>query len=166
MGKSNQKVTTLEGSEARFQERARKAISTLVTCRQMEGILNEETFHTMLTFERRRADRSRKPFATNVARLPCNSQKWKPAAFLNHDSPVAMSEATRETDITGWYEEGAILAVIFTEINVDGGEPDYRSAALQSCVALQENLEPKSHRNWRSQFMFSRRVGTRTGLIE
>ena len=39
------------------------------------------------------------------------------------DSLRSSCDATRETDIVGWYEDGAILAVIFTEINLEGTSP-------------------------------------------
>ena len=35
----------------------------------------------------------------------------------------AISGATRETDLIGWYEEGRILAVIFAELNVEENVP-------------------------------------------
>ena len=55
----------------------------------------------------------------------------------------AISEATRETDITGWYENGAILAVIFTEINLDGKNPIAEVLRSKVVAALQDNLDHK-----------------------
>jgi lipopolysaccharide/colanic/teichoic acid biosynthesis glycosyltransferase len=107
---------------------------------RQEGILNEEAFHTMLTFERRRAERSRKPFALMLLDLR--------AVHTNGNGPVfsaglakAVAEATRETDITGWYEGGTILAVIFTEINLDGKHPIAEVLRSKVAAALQHNLD-------------------------
>ncbi len=36
----------------------------------------------------------------------------------------ALCCSTRETDIAGWYREGAILGVLFTEINAEGSAPE------------------------------------------
>ena len=54
-----------------------------------------------------------------------------------------VSAATRETDIIGWYEEGSILAVIFTELNPDqiGAITEILQAKIMS--ALQVNLDHK-----------------------
>ena len=63
MGHSTLKITTMQEKRAlRDKEHSMPPRFNDVAPRQ-EGILNEEAFHTMLTFERRRAERSRKPFA-------------------------------------------------------------------------------------------------------
>jgi exopolysaccharide biosynthesis polyprenyl glycosylphosphotransferase len=85
-------------------------------------LLKEEAFHAMLAFERRRAERSRKPFVLMLL---------DGAPILKNGSTVGFSErlasvvtdATRETDLVGWYQDGTILAVIFTEINLEGKSP-------------------------------------------
>ena len=56
---------------------------------------------------------------------------------------TAVSEATRETDIIGWYENGEVLAVIFTEINVDGKTAITDVLHSKVVAALQDNLDHK-----------------------
>ena len=50
-------------------------------------------------------------------------------------------DATRETDLVGWYEEGEILAVIFTEINLEGKNPITEVLHSKVVAALRENLD-------------------------
>jgi len=44
------------------------------------------------------------------------------AAFVERFTS-AVCDATRETDLVGWYKQSAILAVIFTELSLDGKRP-------------------------------------------
>ena len=104
-----------------------------------KGILNEEAFHSILTFERRRAERSRKRFALMLLDSRAVHTNGNGAAFSTRLAN-AISEATRETDITGWYEDGAILAVIFTEINVEVKSPITEVLHSKVVGALQDNL--------------------------
>ena len=48
--------------------------------------------------------------------------------------------ATRETDLIGWYEEGAILAVIFTS-SLEGKNPITEVLHSKVVAALRENLD-------------------------
>jgi len=52
-------------------------------------------------------------------------------------------DATRETDLIGWYESGSVLAVIFTEISIDGENPVTQVLHSKIVKTLQENLAPK-----------------------
>jgi len=76
----------------------------------------EEYFHELRVLERRRSERSGRPFLVmtlDFTRIR-NLQN-------RHESVIGAMEAlsvlTRLTDIKGWYESGAVLGVIFTEMN-------------------------------------------------
>jgi exopolysaccharide biosynthesis polyprenyl glycosylphosphotransferase len=84
---------------------------------QTEPALAENIFHSMLTLERRRAERSRKPFVLML--LDANLENGSAAAILK-ESVEVMLVTKRETDLIGWYKENAILGVIFTEVNTEG----------------------------------------------
>ncbi len=105
-----------------------------------EGVLEEETFHAMLTHERRRAERSRKPFVMVLLDSHAISQKERGAAFIERLTSVVYY-ATRETDIIGWYEEGLILGVIFTEVNLKGKGPIAEVLHSKVVTALRDNLD-------------------------
>jgi exopolysaccharide biosynthesis polyprenyl glycosylphosphotransferase len=87
-----------------------------------EGVFQEETFHRMLTLERRRAERSRKPFVLMLLDAQVGLQARNGASLVEQFTS-AVCDATRETDLLGWYKENAILAVIFTEVSLDGKRP-------------------------------------------
>ncbi len=79
-------------------------------------LVSEEWFARALSLERKRTERSRQPFVLALLNL-------KGVEVLNGDKNTylhrvvsAISSFTRETDIIGWYRDGAVLGTIFTEL--------------------------------------------------
>jgi len=103
-------------------------------------VLNQEAFHAMLTLERRRAERSRKPFILMVIDSQSIHLNGSTADFMECLTSVTC-DATRETDIIGWYEDGSVLAVIFTEINLTGSSPITEVLHSKVVAALRERLD-------------------------
>jgi lipopolysaccharide/colanic/teichoic acid biosynthesis glycosyltransferase len=87
---------------------------------QAETALPENVFLSMLTLERRRAERSRKPFVLML--LDANPENGSGAAILKKGADVILA-SKRETDLVGWYQEGDILGMIFTEVSIEGERP-------------------------------------------
>jgi len=87
---------------------------------QEETILVENVFQSMLTLERRRAERSRKPFVLML--LDANLENGAATGVLKRAIDVVLA-SKRETDLVGWYKDGAIVGVIFTEVNMQGERP-------------------------------------------
>ncbi len=87
-----------------------------------EDVFPEATFHRMLTLERRRAERSRKPFVLMLLDAQAVFGPRNGTSIVKRFTS-AVYDATRETDLLGWYKESAILAVIFTEVSLDGKRP-------------------------------------------
>jgi lipopolysaccharide/colanic/teichoic acid biosynthesis glycosyltransferase len=85
-----------------------------------EELLAENVFHSMLTLERRRAERSRKPFVLML--LDANLENGTAEEILRQAVDIVIG-SKRETDLVGWYKQGAILGVIFTEVNLEGDLP-------------------------------------------
>src|SRR5215469_2860835 len=71
---------------------------------KLSGVLQEDAFHAILAYERRRAERS------------------DGTARLERLTPL-ISGAIRETDVIGWYEQGVTLGVIFTQLSATGKDP-------------------------------------------
>ena len=94
----------------------------------------------MLTLERRRAERSRKPFVLMLLDSQRGAEKWE-RCDVHRQLTSVVCDATRETDLVGWYEEGAILAVIFTEISLEGKNPITEVLHSKVVAALRENLD-------------------------
>ncbi|HXY06705.1 MAG TPA: sugar transferase [Terriglobales bacterium] len=77
-------------------------------------ILSQETFHRVISLERRRTERSRKPFMLMLV------------DSVGHQSEIVrenlgkllavLSASTRETDVIGWYESDRVAGGMFTEI--------------------------------------------------
>lgn len=87
---------------------------------QQDEVLVENAFHSMLTLERRRAERSRKPFVLML--LDANLENGTAERILREAVDVVVA-SKRETDLVGWYKQGAILGVIFTEVSSVGDVP-------------------------------------------
>ena len=139
MGNGHLKISF--GEAIPSQGNSRKVFSRIdpVLARRAE-ILREDTLHAMLTLERRRAERSRKPFVLMLLDSHAVPKNGNGAAFLEQLTSV-VCDATRETDLIGWYEEGAILAVIFTEISLDGKNPITEILHSKVVAALRESLD-------------------------
>jgi exopolysaccharide biosynthesis polyprenyl glycosylphosphotransferase len=139
MGNGHLKIVF--GEAIPSQGNSRKVFSRIdpVLARRAE-ILREDTLHAMLTLERRRAERSRKPFVLMLLDSHAVPKNGNGAAFLEQLTSV-VCDATRETDLIGWYEEGAILAVIFTEISLDGKNPITEILHSKVVAALRESLD-------------------------
>ena len=122
MGNRYLKISTL-GTQKPRQGNAQTAASGVGRLQvRHEGIFEEETFHRMLTLERRRAERSRKPFVLMLLDAQAMFELRNGTSFVERFASV-VCDATRETDFVGWYKESAILAVIFTEVSLDGKRP-------------------------------------------
>lgn len=73
-----------------------------------------EVFRNVLMLERRRAERSRRPFILMLL----HSNEQSETRLLEHVLPVLISN-TRESDLIGWYRESVTVGIIFTEMAGD-----------------------------------------------
>jgi lipopolysaccharide/colanic/teichoic acid biosynthesis glycosyltransferase len=87
---------------------------------QHDDVLVENIFHSMLTLERRRAERSRKPFVLML--LDANLEIGAAEQILRQAVDIVVA-SKRETDLAGWYKKDAILGIIFTEVSLEGDLP-------------------------------------------
>jgi lipopolysaccharide/colanic/teichoic acid biosynthesis glycosyltransferase len=81
-------------------------------------ILTEEAFCRMISLERKRSERSKKPFLLMLLDMGENLPAEKSGKSLNKIMS-ALSDTTRETDVTGWYKDDCVVGVMFTEISAD-----------------------------------------------
>jgi len=102
-----------------------------------EAVLAEDVFDAMLTLERRRAQRSRKPFVLML--LDANLENGEAAGILRQAIDVVVA-TKRETDLVGWCKEGVILGVIFTEVNLEGDCPITETLRNKVETALAKHL--------------------------
>lgn len=85
-----------------------------------ELLLDEPQFVRMLRIERKRTERSRRPFVLMLLETETLFRNGHAAAFEKFVN--ILCRTTRETDFKGWYKAGGILGVIFTEIDPNRGE--------------------------------------------
>jgi lipopolysaccharide/colanic/teichoic acid biosynthesis glycosyltransferase len=83
-----------------------------------KGVLSEETFRRMISVERKRSERSQRPFVLLLIEAG-HSQPGDKQGRVLMDVLSALQGTTRETDITGWYTTNSVVGVMFTEIVLD-----------------------------------------------
>ncbi len=100
------------------------------------SFLSEEQFREMLSRERKRSERSKKPLLLMlVTGKP--KKRTKADAILFQKVAGRLSEKVRETDLAGWFEKDVVFGVIFTEL----GQTDTKSATLVLQAKVTEGLE-------------------------
>lgn len=85
---------------------------------QERAVLSQESFHRLISLERRRTERSRKPFLLMLLDMGDHLPSETNQKYLSK-LQTALSVSTRETDVLGWYETERIVGVMFTEIGVE-----------------------------------------------
>ncbi|HZR66789.1 MAG TPA: sugar transferase [Terriglobales bacterium] len=92
------------------------AAPTLPVCDRI--VLGEESFQRTLAIERKRTERSKKPFLLMLLNFgDANLSEGNRKVLGRLIS--ALSESTRATDIVGWHKDYAVIGVIYTEIIID-----------------------------------------------
>ena len=102
-------------SDLRPQSERKSQLQNLLDA---EAILSEEAFRRMISVERKRSERSQRPFVLLLIDTGRNQPGDKQGRVLL-DMLSALQVATRETDYTGWYTTNSVVGVMFTEIILD-----------------------------------------------
>ena len=97
------------------------------------SILNEDAFRRMISLERKRSERSRKPFVLMILDMG-NQHPSESSRQALRKVATALSVTARETDLTGWYRNDCAVGVMFTEL----GFTD-RSATLSTMITRVSN---------------------------
>jgi lipopolysaccharide/colanic/teichoic acid biosynthesis glycosyltransferase len=102
-------------------------------------VLNEGTFKRMISVERKRTERSRKPFLLML--LDTGDCKGSVRNGKALDSVVsALLASTRETDVIGWYKNRATVGVMFTELVVADKNSILNTMLTRVSTTLRDNL--------------------------
>jgi len=83
------------------------------------GTVSEEVFQRMISLERKRSERSRKPFLLMLVDMGDNHRPSERLTRGLGSILAAVSAATRETDVVGWFKNGHTIGVMFTEISME-----------------------------------------------
>ena len=81
-------------------------------------VLTEEIFCRMISMERKRSERTQRPFVLLLMDTGRPTPTEKNGRILL-DILSALQAATRETDVMGWYEKNTAVGVMFTEITLE-----------------------------------------------
>jgi lipopolysaccharide/colanic/teichoic acid biosynthesis glycosyltransferase len=141
MGNSHTRVAQPAARELTKDSAPNFSRSLEVTSDRDDTAVTEGVFHSMLTLERRRAERSRRPFILML--LDTNLENGSSAEILRNALDVVVA-SKRETDVAGWYKETSILGVIFSEIGVEGDQPimEVLRAKIETALIKHLGREP------------------------
>jgi lipopolysaccharide/colanic/teichoic acid biosynthesis glycosyltransferase len=81
----------------------------------VRGLYNEDYFNRMLSLERKRSQRSKKPFLLMLFDITKLINPHPNLVVISQVGQI-LKAGIRETDVRGWYRRGHIVGVIFTEL--------------------------------------------------
>lgn len=91
---------------------------------ETDVISSEEYFQRSLVLERKKTERSDRPFLLiflDVAALL--AQKSRPRENIMESLSSALSTSTREIDVKGWYRRDKLIGIICTDFGKVGSDP-------------------------------------------
>jgi len=110
----------------------------LVTTAELR-VLNEESFQRMISVERKRTERSRKPFLLMLMDTGDYLPSEKNGHVLNKIL-FALSASTRDIDVAGWYKNDSVVGVMFTEIPIGDKKSILSTMLTRVSSILRDNL--------------------------
>jgi hypothetical protein len=139
MGNSESRIASIGKLSTRCSEGHKTVFAFGSSAVNRAGILQEETFHSMLTLERLRAERSRRQFVLMLLDASAFVEA-KAADHLMSQVTSVLLKSTRETDLVGWHKKGAILGVIFNEIRPEFKNPIIETLYSKVVNALHDDV--------------------------
>lgn len=106
---------------------------------QGQSILDQFSFQRAIAFERKRTERSRKPFLLVLLDMGDNLPTDKSEKLLS-STISALSLAIRETDIAGWYVQGSTVGILLTELMPEDKQSIVGTMLSRISAVLQNNL--------------------------
>jgi len=116
-------------------------------------VLSEEAFHRTISIERKRTERSRKPFLLMLLDRGHQNGSKKSTKVLN-DLVSALLAFTRETDVIGWYEDGTTVGVMFTDLVFDDKSAILSTILTRVSTSLRDYLTFEQFNQVRISFHF------------
>jgi lipopolysaccharide/colanic/teichoic acid biosynthesis glycosyltransferase len=113
-------------------------------------VLNPEAFRRMIALERKRSERSRKPFVLLLLDMG-DRPSDKNGKILGKISTV-LSASTRDTDVTGWYASDCVVGMMFTEIAAEDSATIPSAIIARVTDTLRKNLALEQFNRLRISF--------------
>ena len=101
--------------------------------------LDETSFHRMISLERKRTERSRKPFLLMLLETGSRQPSPKNGHALSNIVSVLLA-STRETDVTGWYKDQTVVGVVFSGLVIDDKNSILSTMLARVSSTLRHNL--------------------------
>jgi len=115
------------------------------------GALSEKEFHRMISLERKRTERSRKPFLLMLLDMGDQISVYKGESGLSKILNL-LSLVTRETDFLGWYKDDLVVGVMFTDIDLEDKNHILKTVLTRLSSTLQDNLSGEQFTQLRISF--------------
>ncbi len=131
--------------------------------RRRHEVLAEDVFRKIFCWERKRAERSGRCFLLMLVHVESILQANQSERALS-GIVSALSSSTRETDLAGWYREGAILGVIFTEIDKGSWKALESLTTARVIASLRSKLSPEQLDQMHISFHFFPEKGDKSSL--
>jgi len=131
--------------------------------RRRHEVLAEDVFRRVFCWERKRAERSGRCFLLMLVHVRSILQTNHKERALS-EIVAALSRSTRETDLAGWYREGAMLGVIFTEIREGNRKALESLTSAKVTASLRSRLSPEQLEKMHISFHFFPEEGDKSGL--
>lgn len=106
----------------------------------VRSVLSEDAFHRMISLERKRTERSHKPFLLMLLDMGDEISANNGGGSLGKILTV-LALATRETDVVGWYKDGIVVGAMFTEIDLEEKKHILNTVQGRVRRALEDNLD-------------------------
>jgi hypothetical protein len=91
---------------------------------EMDTLSSEDYFQRLLILERKRTERSGRPFFLvflDVGAL--FREKSRPREILIDSLTSALNASTRDTDVKGWYRQDTLIGIICTDVSKGDSAP-------------------------------------------
>ena len=108
----------------------------------LNRLLPESTFLRALSLERKRTERSRRLFVLMLLD-PGDPPLAAGGGNTLTRTGSALLSAIRETDVAGWYRDGALLGVIFPEVGTADKQSIVNTLRAKITTALRVTLKPQ-----------------------
>ncbi len=107
-----------------------------------QNVLDEVSLHRMISLERKRTERSGKPFLLMLLDMKDGLASESNGKILSKIFS-ALAQNTRETDVMGWYRTNGVVGVMFTELKLDDRDSVLRTIMNKSSESLHRDLGPE-----------------------
>jgi lipopolysaccharide/colanic/teichoic acid biosynthesis glycosyltransferase len=118
-------------------EGARPRFSSMIA--QEREILSQQAFVRMIAIERKRTERSRRPFLLMLLDAGNQQISDKNGKALSRIVPALLS-STRETDVIGWHNDRPTVGVIFTGLLTDEKKSILNTILTRVSTTLRDKL--------------------------